>query len=356
MFLGNFQKTQQFYPHYFLDEDGDAEPDYILNFGPHWYESESGVVRPEAGATVTVEGGLKKENTPPAIIVYSIDGLYWRDPVGPPPWSGSWVHQNRHDSARVHCPVDSMTWLEIPPGAMHGGGQGGHHFADSVFCEFGHVYGDSLPNSPDSVRAGFHFNFSDPQGHHVSGRGKAVMFSKQMRVRLHFGGEDTTMNPLKKMSVMDNVILKYWDNNIQQWNEVDEFIVDNYNKIIYFETDNINAYYAIVVQASITGVKQRESIQLAQYSLEQNYPNPFNPETEIQYQIKSENISPVSLKIFNLNGQEIRTLIQKNHTAGNYRVTWDGKDNSGRTVSSGVYLYRLSVYNFAQTKRMILMK
>ena len=348
--------TTYFYFHYYLDEDGDAEPDYLLNFGPHWYEPESGALRPEVGATVTIEGGLKTGNTPPAIVVYSIDGLYWRDPVGPPPWSGSWVHQNRSDSARVHCPTDSMSWLDIPPGAMHGGGQGGHHFADSVFCEFGHVYGDSLPNCPASAQYGFYFNFSDPQGHHVAGNGKAVKFATQTRMALHYGECDTMMQPLAKVSFTDNVILQYWDDNTNQWEEVDDYRVDSFNQQIYFQTDNVNAYYAIIVQSSITSVENKKIIQPSKFKLEQNYPNPFNPKTEIQYQISSDNMTAVSLKIFNLNGQEIRTLINRNHIAGNYQISWDGKDNFGRTVSSGIYLYRLTVGNITETKRLVLMK
>ncbi|MCZ6819681.1 MAG: T9SS type A sorting domain-containing protein, partial [Calditrichaeota bacterium] len=75
--------------------------------------------------------------------------------------------------------------------------------------------------------------------------------------------------------------------------------------------------------------------------VEQNYPNPFNPETRIQYRIPEAAF--VQLTIFNLKGQQVRMLEASQKSRGTYSVIWDGKDNIGRQVSSGVYLYRLSV-------------
>lgn len=77
------------------------------------------------------------------------------------------------------------------------------------------------------------------------------------------------------------------------------------------------------------------------FDLAQNYPNPFNPETIIKYQINSP--SAVSLKIYNLRGQVVRTLLDAVQNSGNHEVTWDSRDNLGNEVASGVYVYRLSV-------------
>jgi len=85
------------------------------------------------------------------------------------------------------------------------------------------------------------------------------------------------------------------------------------------------------------------------YFLEQNYPNPFNPSTQISYGVKEGGF--VSLKVYNILGSEIATLVNDFKSAGNYIV-----DFKGANLSSGVYLYRLSVNNFVQTRKMILEK
>ena len=88
------------------------------------------------------------------------------------------------------------------------------------------------------------------------------------------------------------------------------------------------------------------------YSLAQNYPNPFNPITSIQYSVVSDQSSPhVTLRIFNLLGQEVAKLVDEAQDAGYYTVTWDGTD-----VASGIYFYRLTAGEFTATKRMVLMR
>ena len=91
-----------------------------------------------------------------------------------------------------------------------------------------------------------------------------------------------------------------------------------------------------------------------EFSLEQNYPNPFNPETKIIYQIPK--ISRVTIKIYNILGQEVRTLVDKEQTMGEYKVIWDGKNNSGIPLSSGIYIYQLRTKDFINSKRMILLR
>ena len=96
---------------------------------------------------------------------------------------------------------------------------------------------------------------------------------------------------------------------------------------------------------------------LAEYSLSQNCPNPFNSTTLIQYSVVSDHSLPhITLKIYNLLGQEVRTLADERKKPGYYTATWDGRDSVGREVSSGIYFYRLSAGGFTATKRMVLMK
>jgi len=91
------------------------------------------------------------------------------------------------------------------------------------------------------------------------------------------------------------------------------------------------------------------------FYLEQNYPNPFNPSTTIRF--KTPEATHIQLKIYDISGKEIRTLIDEDEPAGIKYVRWNGKDNFGKTVSSGVYLYRLtSAIGFSQSRKLILLK
>jgi hypothetical protein len=90
------------------------------------------------------------------------------------------------------------------------------------------------------------------------------------------------------------------------------------------------------------------------FRLVQNYPNPFNPTTTIEYNLPHR--SRVTVEIFNLLGQAVRTLVDEEKAAGNYRLGWDGTDTYGRTVSSGIYLYRIIAGDFTQCKKMVLLK
>jgi hypothetical protein len=91
------------------------------------------------------------------------------------------------------------------------------------------------------------------------------------------------------------------------------------------------------------------------FILSQNYPNPFNPVTTISYALPKA--SDITIEIFNILGQKVKTLINaSNQKAGAYNVVWNGKDQFGNQVSSGIYFYRIQAGNFIQAKKMVLMK
>jgi len=95
----------------------------------------------------------------------------------------------------------------------------------------------------------------------------------------------------------------------------------------------------------------------ARFSLAGNYPNPFNPVTRVQYTVHSKQIPlHTTLKIYNIRGQLVRTLVDEPRETGTYEVSWDGRDEDGNEVASGVYLYRLQAGDFNQAKKMVLMK
>jgi hypothetical protein len=90
------------------------------------------------------------------------------------------------------------------------------------------------------------------------------------------------------------------------------------------------------------------------YFIEQNYPNPFNPTTTIHYAVPQA--GAVRISIFNLAGQEIDVLRNGYHQAGDFEVVWDGIDQAGQKVASGVYFYRLKADQVTMARRMVLTK
>lgn len=104
----------------------------------------------------------------------------------------------------------------------------------------------------------------------------------------------------------------------------------------------------------VTGIDDQIVGVATDFALMQNYPNPFNPSTTLSYQLPGT--ATVDLKIYNLAGQEIKTLVSETQTAGPHQVVWDGKDEAGRQVASGIYLYRLRAGDMAITKKMTMLK
>jgi hypothetical protein len=97
------------------------------------------------------------------------------------------------------------------------------------------------------------------------------------------------------------------------------------------------------------GVKETPNISPIKFELHQNYPNPFNPSTTIQFDIPKAAF--VTLKVYNVLGQEVATLVNEKREAGRYEVEFDGSK-----LTSGVYFYRLQAGSFVQTRKMILLK
>jgi len=102
----------------------------------------------------------------------------------------------------------------------------------------------------------------------------------------------------------------------------------------------------------------------SQFILFQNYPNPFNPSTNLGFQIPQGGRSDfskgargfVTLEVFDVTGQKVATLISKELPPGEYEVRWDGRDDAGQKVGSGVYIYRLRAGQFEQSKKMLLLR
>jgi len=91
-----------------------------------------------------------------------------------------------------------------------------------------------------------------------------------------------------------------------------------------------------------------------EFDLSQNYPNPFNPTTVIEYALPKT--SDVRIQIYNILGQEVRNLVNERQEAGYKIIHWDGKDDHGKEVGSGIYFYRILAGNFVKSKKMVLLK
>jgi hypothetical protein len=89
------------------------------------------------------------------------------------------------------------------------------------------------------------------------------------------------------------------------------------------------------------------------FSLSQNYPNPFNAETQIGFRTEG---GDVTLEVYNITGAVVKTLVNGSVDAGNHSIVWDGTDNDGNLISSGVYFYKLSEADNSEVKRMTLLK
>lgn len=128
-----------------------------------------------------------------------------------------------------------------------------------------------------------------------------------------------------------------------------------HNSLVY-----VNGYdggFTILEFCGETAVesKKKDSQTLPQgFAVSQNYPNPFNLATSITYQLPVP--TNVSIKIFNINGRLVRTLLQRRTEAGYHTVQWDGRDDTGRNVTSGIYVYQVTAGGYRLTKKMLLVR
>lgn len=135
--------------------------------------------------------------------------------------------------------------------------------------------------------------------------------------------------------------------------------IDGYEGMIYFEYVITGASLSEPIVLPFTFrtanfVSNDNSIEAPINMLLSNYPNPFNPETTIKFNLDKG--SDIELTVFNIIGQKVTTLVNDYRSSGSHTVTWNGKDQEGNSLASGIYLYRLTNGQHTQTNKMILMK
>jgi len=157
--------------------------------------------------------------------------------------------------------------------------------------------------------------------------------------------------PLNDLTHIDQSLNCTVYNNQQIWVTFDA--IYNGNKDVYALT----VPASFVVDTVMTSVKQRavDITSPNDFSLFQNYPNPFNSITTIKYSIPPGKSSyHVTLKIYDIRGRLVTTLVNQNQSAGMYSVNWDGSDDIGNHVSSGVYFYSLEAEGYKSNQKILL--
>jgi hypothetical protein len=119
---------------------------------------------------------------------------------------------------------------------------------------------------------------------------------------------------------------------------------------------DLTAEQAEAFQFALTGDGSGASSLPKAFSLAQNAPNPFNPSTTIQFSVPEGKAGTVSLKVYDVRGRLVRSLVDATKDAGTYTVFWDGTNENGQKVSSGVYFYRMTAGSFTQTRKMVMLK
>ncbi len=157
-----------------------------------------------------------------------------------------------------------------------------------------------------------------------------------------------------------NTLSNIWNNTIGIENHNQDIGLqyvcnDNYLSTASILKDGLAIKFTTQIPSeNIDNLETEERIIPHKFTLKQNYPNPFNPNTTIAYSLPKQ--SYIDLKIYNIKGQLVRTLYNDEQEAGEYSINWDGSDEQGRVVSSGVYFYSLQTDDFVQTRKMLLLR
>jgi len=139
-------------------------------------------------------------------------------------------------------------------------------------------------------------------------------------------------------------------------NDEQDYYVTTKTNFEISEIDKIEMVYVCdsIPFSSTLNIDKNNIRRLSTFKLHQNYPNPFNPETIIEFDIAY--LSDVKLLIYNLNGQIIKRLINDQLAPGKYSKSWNGRNQFGEKVSSGLYIYQIIADNFIESRKLILLR
>jgi len=289
---------------YFLDVDNDGEPDFALAFGPPWYDPQNGNTRPENGDQITVLGGLLTHTNPPVVVVFELNGIFWRDPRGGHGGHGGGDHWRRG------CDPESLTVVDLEGTAIVHVGEGFH----GEFTRF-------FLNTDDDTLPEFILDFGGPD------------YVPPSEAQLPEDGEEIT--------IVGGQL--YCPNRPPDAPPI--VIVYEINGLLWrVPGDTVGLGPMPLSTGEPVAIGAATS-----YLTAHNYPNPFNPSTTINYSIPVA--GNVTISVFDITGREVATLVNAYQTAGSYAVHFDGN-----ALASGIYFYRVSAAGQHFTQRMVLMK
>lgn len=284
---------------YFLDANGDDTADFRLVFGPPWYEPDSsGATRPNDGDSIWVTGGLMGYGQPQAVVVYEINGLFWRTPG-----HGHGGHGG-HGGGYPH--PDSLVAIEAA----------GLAIVDTTLRHDRY----QLDTNGDNV-ADYILNFGPPD--YDPGNGA------------------TRPNDGDSVSIVGGLLDGREDC-------LDMIIVYEINGQDWWRTpgDTVALWYGV------TGVSDPNTVQLPEaYLTAHSYPNPFNAQALISFDLREA--SRVKITVYDILGQRVATLVNQDYPAGQNEVIFDMNKVSG---SSAVYFYRVEAGQYSTTGKMTLLK
>lgn len=286
---------------YFLDVDDDGVADYMLNFGPPWYEPASGATRPEHGDFIEITGGLMSYGETPIIVVYMINGLAWQNsPIG-----GGHGGNMGDRLLAFGCDPADISWIELSGVAQDFFAMGLHFHAidtdENGSADYILDYGDSY----------------EDLGEHVPHAGESV-----------------------------DIVGGLVNCDLSEYGLLPWVIVYEIDTVIWRapgDTTGMGPFITVEVSERI------EAAIPEVFEVAQNYPNPFNPATTIEFSIPSA--GQVGLVIYDITGREVESLLSGNLTAGKYSVEWNGV-----SAPSGIYFYRVTYGDQQLTRRMLLLK
>ncbi len=344
---------------FYLDTDGDETPDFMLNFGPPWYESTSGILRPMDGDAITIKGKLMNYSMYPMVVVYELNGEEWRDSstLGNQ-FGGAWFNKDITTSTQICSPFDSQDWMQVNPGWNNSsnwggnwGGMGGMMNSDSLYGQMLEVYPQNMPYANnENVFAGYEIGMFTPNGNNGMWNdrdncGGSMNFGSNIDYQLHYNDIQVQGYGIDE----NTIVAKYWDSNNSSWEIIENATLDKTTNTVSFSTSNASTSVILTASAAkVTSTEEGETV-VKDFELNQNYPNPFNPSTTIGFSIQNE--SNVKLNIYNALGQKVTTLVNRNLQAGNHNYQFDASN-----LSSGVYFYELKVGTQSSIKKMNLLK
>ena len=313
-------------------------------------DNNSHYVSPESGQSVGCEYGIKKslgvngitystvmelpEDLSPYDIVFIELGLWCLSCSATPPGTVSF-----NDQLKLITYLDNGGSVYI-----EGADVAFNHYEDPFFNYFGTNFVDtgaengisSLVGEAGTFADGLEYNFQGGSDAHYkidqlsANVGTAFLKSEDEKVRAVYNQTDTYR------TICSSTILgAFFDGNNLN---IKAYLMGEYINFLTNQPTSINENSVLPTMAK----------------LGQNYPNPFNPTTTISFQIPHQ--SNVKLTIYNLKGERIKTLLNKNIDSGYHQVIWNGKNDNGKDAVSGIYFYKLTSQSYNLIQKMILMK